>query len=88
LIGLNSGISGAIISTKNHIPFVKPSLLSGAGTILLLLAFFKFTNLGLLGMAIAPGLVDLCYQGWKWPWEVIKEFHLKFTDFFKVFKST
>jgi O-antigen/teichoic acid export membrane protein len=88
LIGLNSGISGAIISTKNHIPFVKPSLLSGAGTIILLLAFFKFTNLGLLGMAIAPGLIDLCYQGWKWPWEVIKEFNLKFADFFKVFKST
>jgi len=88
LIGLNSGISGAIISTKNHIPFVKPSLLSGAGTILLLFAFFKFTNLGLLGMAIAPGLIDLCYQGWKWPWEVIKEFHLKFTDFFNLFKST
>jgi O-antigen/teichoic acid export membrane protein len=88
LIGLNSGISGAIISTKNHIPFVKPSLLSGLGTILLLLAFFRFTNLGLLGMAIAPGLIDLCYQGWKWPWEVIKEFNLKVADFFNVFKST
>ena len=84
LIGLNSGISGAVISTKNHIPFVKPSLFSGLGTVLLLFAFFKFTNLGLVGMALAPGIVDICYQGWKWPLVVIQELHLKITDVFKV----
>jgi O-antigen/teichoic acid export membrane protein len=84
LIGLNSGIAGAIISTKNHIPFVKPSLLSGIGTVLLLLVFFKFTHLGLIGMALAPGLIDLCYQGWKWPLVVIQELHLRVSDFVKV----
>jgi len=84
LIGLNSGISGSVISTKNHIPFVKPSLISGIATVLLLFIFFKFTNLGLVGMALAPGLIDLCYQGWKWPMVVIKELNLKFSDFAKV----
>jgi len=84
LIGLNSGIAGAVISTKNHIPFVKPSLLSGIGTVLLLFVFFKFTNLGLIGMALAPGIIDLCYQGWKWPLVVIQELELKFSDFVKV----
>jgi len=84
LIGLNSGIAGAIISTKNHIPFVKPSLLSGIGTVLLLLVFFNFTHLGLIGMALAPGIVDLCYQGWKWPLVVIKELNLRVSDFVKV----
>ncbi|MFC0514812.1 O-unit flippase-like protein [Mucilaginibacter angelicae] len=88
LIGLNSGISGAIISTKNHIPFVKPSILSGVATILLLIVFFKFTNLGLLGMAMAPGLIDLCYQGWKWPLVVIKELNIKFSDFKMVIMKT
>ncbi|UZJ65438.1 hypothetical protein OKW96_04375 [Sphingobacterium sp. KU25419] len=24
-------------------------------------------------MAIVPGIVDLIYQGWKWPYEVLKE---------------
>ena len=84
LIGLNSGISGSVISTKNHIQFVKPSLISGIATVLLLFIFFKFTNLGLVGMALAPGLIDLCYQGWKWPMVVIKELNLKFSDFAKV----
>jgi len=87
LIGLNSGISGAIISTRNHISFVKPSLLSGIATVILLLLFFKFTSLGLLGMAITPGLIDSCYQGWKWPSVVIKEFNIKISDFFKVAKN-
>jgi len=73
IIGLNSGISGAVISTRNEIPFVKPSIISGIATIVLLLLIFRFTDWGLLGMALAPGLVDLCYQGWKWPLVVIKE---------------
>lgn len=80
LIGLNSGISGAVISTKNEIPFMKPSIYSGIATVLLLFFFFKFTNLGLVGMALAPGIVDLCYQGWKWPYVVIKEFKITILD--------
>lgn len=80
LIGLNAGISGAVISTRNEIPFMKPSLYSGLATVILLLLIFKFTNLGLLGMALAPGIVDLCYQGWKWPLVVIKEFNIKPKD--------
>lgn len=80
-IGLNAGISGAVISTKNVIPFLKPSLFSGIATIFLLLFIFYFTDLGLLGMALAPGLIDLCYQGWKWPYEVFKELNITMKDF-------
>ncbi|PAM94255.1 hypothetical protein B4N84_14400 [Flavobacterium sp. IR1] len=95
IIGLNSGISGTVISTKNEIPFMKPSIYSGIATILLLFVFFKFTDLGLIGMALAPGIIDLCYQGWKWPYEVIKEFKITLFDIkmgilsflkFKIFK--
>lgn len=80
LIGLNAGISGAVISTKNTIPFMKPSLYSGVATVILLFVVLKYTNLGLLGMALAPGLIDLCYQGWKWPLVVIRELKISFKD--------
>ena len=86
-IGLNAGISGAVISTRNVIPFMKPSLYSGIATILLLLLVFNFTNFGILGMAIVPGLVDLCYQGWKWPYEVFKELQISLKDFRIVIKK-
>lgn len=86
-IGLNGGISGAVISTRNVIPFMKPSIYSGIATIILLLIVFNFTNLGLFGMAIIPGLVDLCYQGWKWPYEVFKELKISRSDFIIVIKN-
>ncbi len=85
-ISLNSGLCGAIISTKNYIPFMKPSLISGICTILLLIVLSKFTNLGLVGMAMAPGVIDLCYQGWKWPLVVFKDLDIKFKDFIGVLK--
>ena len=80
LIGLNAGISGTVIATRNEIPFMKPSIYSGIATVFLLIVLLKFTNLGLFGLAIAPGLVDLCYQGWKWPYEVIKELKISWHD--------
>lgn len=80
LIGLNAGISGTVIATKNEIPFLKPSIYSGIATVILLLISFYCTNLGLLGMALAPGIIDLCYQGWKWPYEVIKELEVTLKD--------
>ncbi len=86
-IGLNSGVAGAIISTKNEIPFVKPSIYSGIATPILLLLIFKFTNLGLLGMALAPGLIDLCYQGWKWPLVVIRDLKITWSDVFASFSQ-
>jgi O-antigen/teichoic acid export membrane protein len=87
LIGLNAGISGIVIATKNEIPFMKPSIYSGIATVILLLTIFYFTNLGLLGMALVPGFVDLCYQGWKWPYEVIKELKIKKHDVITIIKE-
>lgn len=80
LIGLNAGISGAVIATKNVIPFMMPSIYSGIATVVLLMFFFKITNLGLLGLALAPGIIDLCYQGWKWPYEVCKDLNITLRD--------
>lgn len=80
LVGLNAGISGAVISTRNEIPFMKPSIYSGIATVILLLIIFNFTDWGLFGMALAPGLIDMCYQGWKWPYEVFKDLEITFND--------
>lgn len=80
LIGLNAGISGSVISTKNVIPFMKPSIYSGIASIVLLFIIFNYSNFGLLGMAAVPGIVDLFYQGWKWPYEVIKDFNITLKD--------
>jgi hypothetical protein len=66
-------MSGNIIVTKNEVPFYKASLISGVIIVISLLLSFKYLNFGLLTMVIIPLLVNLGYQSWKWPFEVIKD---------------
>jgi len=76
----NHAIAGNIILTKNEVPFFKASLISGLVTILLLLIFFNFLNLGIVSMIAAPGIAQAAYQNWKWPLVVKRELNLKFLN--------
>lgn len=69
----NHAVSAGFIMADNKIPFFIPSLLSGAATVVLLWVFLGSQNMGLWGLILAPGLVQLAYQNWKWPSVVIKE---------------
>ena len=75
LLGKNHAIAAGFISADNRIPFFLPSLISGAGPILLLWIFMSFFHWGIWGMLLAPGLVQLVYQNWRWPSMVIKELY-------------
>ncbi|MBB3187831.1 O-unit flippase-like protein [Microbacter margulisiae] len=83
----NHGISGALLLTKNEVPFVKASLLSGTGTIILLLLGLKVTSLGIWSMLLAPGLAQATYQNWKWPLSVIQDLKLTLGDYFQAFRT-
>lgn len=87
LIALNTGMSSAVIATKNEIPFMIPSLLSGILTVTLLFLGLHYSNDRMLVMAIVPGIVDLIYQGWKWPYEVLKDLPIRELIFAKRFKG-
>lgn len=63
----NHSMAGGIMLSKNEVPFFKAALYSGAATFIVLIVLFKFTNLGLWSMIIAPGIVQGVYQNWKWP---------------------
>ena len=69
----NHAISAGFLLADNKIPFFIPSLLSGAATIVLLLLFLAPLNMGIWGLILAPGIVQLAYQNWKWPSVVINE---------------
>jgi O-antigen/teichoic acid export membrane protein len=78
---MNHASAGGILLTKNEVPFFKPSIISGIATALIMYIFLGWTNLGLLSLFLAPGLVDIAYQSWKWPLEVIKDLKISFKDF-------
>lgn len=71
------GLAGNILLTKNYVPFFIPSLVSGLVTTVLLLLLFKYWNIGIWSMILAPGIVQLAYQNWKWPMEVYKDIVIK-----------
>ena len=80
--------AGAILLSKNEVPFFKASLLSGAATVILLVGVFSFFDLGILTLIIVPGIVQASYQNWKWPFEVVKELSIKISDFSQVIKKS
>lgn len=79
LLELNHSIAATFLTTMNQVPFVSAALLSGIGVCLLSMVFIK--TLGVYGLLLAQGLVQLCYNNWKWPLQVRK--HLGKPVFFK-----
>lgn len=67
----------SIIAASNKIPFVKASLISGMFIVLFSFLSLEFTSLGLLGVILAQGLVQLVYNNWKWPKWVLDDLEMK-----------
>jgi hypothetical protein len=76
-----------IILSKNDVPFYKASLISGFVIVLFLFLSFQCTQFGILSMVIVPLVVDILYQGWKWPLEVAKDFDIKIVHYKQVVLS-
>ena len=73
LLEQNHVLAATFIMADNKIPFMWPSLISGAATIVLLLVMLGPIGMGLWGMILAPGIAQLAYQNWRWPSMVIRE---------------
>lgn len=73
LLEHNHSLASGFIAADNRIPFFIPSILSGVATVLLLWLLLSPLNMEIWGVILAPGLAQLAYQNWKWPYEVIKE---------------
>jgi len=82
LFEMNLSVAGGILLTKNVVPFYKASLLSGGSIVLGLLLIFHYTSLGLLTLVVVPLFIDLFYQAWKWPCEVVKELRITMKDYY------
>jgi O-antigen/teichoic acid export membrane protein len=84
----NHGISTSYLLTKNEVPFMKATIVSGIVTLTLLYLGFKFLSLGLWGMILAPGIAQALYQNWKWPLMVKYELKIKVIDYWTILLMT
>lgn len=79
----NYSFFATLIVTGNKVPFVKANLISGASIILLSLFSLTILKWGLFGIVFSQFIVELCYNTWKWPHFIIKEFKVNFMLLFQ-----
>lgn len=72
----NHTMFSTVIVTSNKVPFVAAGLISGAIIGIVMYLSLKYTSLGLLGVVLAQGLVQLAYNNWKWPLYVLNELNV------------
>jgi O-antigen/teichoic acid export membrane protein len=74
-------ITSNIPLTRNEVPFFKISLIIGAMTVILMFIFLQYTNLGVWGLIIAPGIAECLH--WTWMTRVIKELKISKHDIYQ-----
>ncbi|MFQ6601595.1 O-unit flippase-like protein [Flavobacterium sp. C3NV] len=84
LLELNHLIFAGFITTGNKIPFIPATLTSGFFIILGTMLVLKFTSLQLLGIIIVQGVVQLCYNNWKWPLVVFEDFNINLKKYIHI----
>ncbi|WP_233983180.1 O-unit flippase-like protein [Pectobacterium versatile] len=74
---LNHTLAATFITTKNTVPFLKSAILSGFFILLGIFIMIDFTANNILVLIVVPGVVQLCYNNWKWPLLVFKDLNRK-----------
>lgn len=69
-----------LLVANNNVPYMKAALFSGFFTLVGLLVVLKYTDWGLWGIVLVPGIVQGVYQNWKWPKEVCKEYGIGYFE--------
>lgn len=80
---LNHGAHGSLVLTENKNPFVFPSLLTGIAN--LFLGIILVAHLGIWGIILSQGLVQLAFNNW---WPILRAANgvgLRPTDYFRRF---
>lgn len=70
LLDSNQSIALGLISSGNKVPYLKSSLISALAIFILMPIFAKVFGWGIYGVILSIGLVQLCYQNWRWIVEV------------------
>lgn len=70
LLELTHSVSATYLTTTNNVPFLSAALWSGL--FVAIGGFILVGPMGVLGLILAQGAVQLAYNNWKWPLAVLK----------------
>jgi O-antigen/teichoic acid export membrane protein len=83
----NHSMFATFITIENRIPFMKSAIISGFAIVLLSITLVNYTQLGLFGLLFSQAIVQLAYNNWKWPLEVVNKYNLSNKDVIFYFKN-
>ncbi len=78
LLEMNHSLCASYLTTYNEIPFVTPALLSGFFIVVSSVLLISVAHLGVWGLLLSQGIVQLAYNNWKWPMEAAKKMGCSF----------
>lgn len=81
LLENNHSNFASVIAAGNKIPYVSAGLISGGIICVLDFLMLEFSPLGMLGIVLVPGVVQLAYNNWYWPRYILREYKVSFLDF-------
>ena len=84
LLENNHANFATVITASNKVPFVAAALISGGLICVFDFIVLQFTALGMLGIVIVPGIVQLAYNNWYWPRYVLKEYNVSIFKFIRL----
>lgn len=73
-----------LLTTKNEIPYLNASLVSGFSIAILTPLFMGVFHWGVYGIILSTGIVQLLYHNWKWPVVVAKELGISYFQIYKL----
>jgi O-antigen/teichoic acid export membrane protein len=83
LLEMHHSQFGTLTVTENVIPFMKASIISGVAIVGL--SFFITPHLGLWGIVLSFGGVQLCYNNWWMVWRGIQGINMTVSEYFSRF---
>lgn len=72
LLEMNHALAATYLTTLNRIPFTAAAIVSGVAIVTLGSVLCGVFGADLWGLILAQGLVQLCYNNWKWPLEAMR----------------
>ncbi|MDL2214582.1 hypothetical protein LJC00_00140 [Dysgonomonas sp. OttesenSCG-928-M03] len=84
LLDTNHSLALNLIVSRNNVPQLKASIISAISIYILIPVLIIKLNMGIYGVIFAVGIVQICYQNWKWPQGVSRILGLSFTQQLKL----
>lgn len=74
LLNNNHTLCGSFIATGNRVPTYRAYVFTSVLFCVLQVILLKFTNFGIYALILPILVCQLCYNNWRWPLEVAREF--------------